>query len=296
MTRSLAYALVLSGTLIINPCASSAQDEVADILLQSVRQGARLADDIPLRHLDEAMTTVRRGLDDLPAGGIRAADDALLLSLQASNPTLARRIASASPETRSLALRFHEGARSIERVVADVTRRVDIIDQFGGPGLVYAARGAPEAQDLLRLDGAIRAGHVSNAQAADFITNLPSFSAKVGRFWREAIVPNWRPLALGGGLAAFIAAPDSFIDAAGFVTERAASAFSQAGVEIPLAFTRGVGEGIIDAVQEQTKDGRWIGLALGGVAIIVALAMILRLISPSRLFGVFRSAWQFVKR
>jgi hypothetical protein len=264
-----------------------------------VRRTAGVADDIPVSQTDEVAEALSRnrklvddaidarmgkagklseGMDDAARNASRATEitRALTSATRRLDPGLLRRIDDLDEAGRKTALVLAEGSQKVASVVPDLASRARFLER-GGANTVAAVGlfGDDAARSALRLDSAIQAGKVISPAGvrrvtlADFGRLLTTGGEGAWKFWNTKVLPHWGKWLAGGALAAFLVAPEQFIDAAGNLTENGFQRIGELLGEVTAAAIRGVGEGAGGAVKRvqgaiyETYFSGWKGLAAG---------------------------------
>lgn len=237
------------------------------------RESARIADDVPVRSVDdiiedaarsralrESIETEMRIGRELPQATRRT--EAVLKLIRDSatiDPANLRRIGELDGPAQDAALAIARGGGEIATTVPDIAARSRMV-AAGGPELLAAlgTREASVAQDVAReayrLQQAIEAGKVATSAGravtlADFGRAVTRHGDATIRFWDTYVKPHWGKWLTGGALAAYLADPDYFQDAAGNLTEAGFKRLTGLVGEVAAGAIRGIGEGGGEAVR-----------------------------------------------
>lgn len=236
-----------------------------------VRGTARVADEIPAKKVDDLVTELsksraaREAIDaelrkagrvvegGTVARGAARSDEVLHLLRSATNeldPSVLRRIEGLDEASREAAFILAKGGDELARTVPDLATRARLLREGGAETVAAAGLFGPDAaRAALRLDEAIRGGSVivkdgSRAvSVADFGKALTRFGDASWSFWKQYVQPHWKVWAASGALAAYLANPEYFQDAAGRLTEAGFKHLTEFAGEVAAAAIRGVGEG-----------------------------------------------------
>jgi len=219
------YAAIIASFLGMSTssvCAQGARGVMDDL----IRGTARVADDLPLNKVDELVEELKRSR--LVRGANRS-DEVLKLLRTATNnldPNVFRRLEQLDDASRDVALVLARGGDDLARTVPDLATRGRLLRE-GGPETVAAVglHGPNAARSALRLDEAIKGGTLivrNGGRAvtlADFGRVMTRYEGNAWKFWEQYVLPHWKVWAAGGALAAYLANPEFFQDAAGQLTE-----------------------------------------------------------------------------
>lgn len=268
--RAVVAGIVVAMMFLLVPAVAQDAQGLARILAQATKQGAKLADEIPLRRFENFAGTISRQADDIAQGAARQGDEvaeaavrSAARSLRQTDEVLFRQIDSLPAPEKAVALRVYHGADILGRQVGDSQRAARIIEQAGPEGLEQIARyGDDLAVDFQQIDGAVmsRTLRVPGEKSAIhlFTENVAAAGSGTLHFWRSYIGPNWKKIAGGGLIAAFIYDPEKFVDVAGNATEHAAQEFGRLGVEVVIGGGTGFIKGFLIAMFElATGSNAW---------------------------------------
>jgi hypothetical protein len=164
-----------------------------------------------------------------------------------------------SETARRLALRYPDQAETMIRRLG--TEGLSAVRVFGDDVAEVLVKEGPESLGVLRKTG--RGGW---------------------RFFTEQVLPHKKKLLAAGVLAAFLAAPDKFVDYAGQATEFAVREFAKAGVQLAGAVgggaARGLEAGVAHTLAAYGLDSalfRYVGMGLAGLVVIATLMVIVGL-------------------
>ena len=254
---------------------------VRGVMDDLVRGTARVADDIPVKRIDdlvaelsksraarEAIDTELRkagrltGTGDIVRGTARS-DEVLRLLRSATSeldPNVMRRIEQLDDASRDVALVLARGGEEFTRTLPDLATRGRLLREGGAETVAAVGMFGPDAaRAALRLDEAIRGGSVilkdgtRAVTLADFGSAMSRSGDASWRFWKEYIQPHWKIWAASGALAAYLANPEYFQDAAGKLTEAGFKHLTEFAGEVAAAAIRGVGQGSGNAAEKVTS-------------------------------------------
>jgi hypothetical protein len=251
-SRSRAAVILVLACLLLASPRQVAAGSVASILETLMRAGRKAehaaADGKILKHVD-----------DIPVPRVAAYGDAELL----------RRFERLDNVDDGLRTQFHElpiGQRALVVELGEASQRV--------------LRNHASPEDLLRMldaDGLMQARTYGDFVAEGVELMGPAYKdvvRKTGRgaasFSSNYLRPHYKELAAGGLVAAYLAAPEQFHDAAGVLTERAVRELTRLGIEVAGAANRGLWDGIRSKLIESPISS---GLGIAFIASCLALAL-----------------------
>ena len=283
---------------------------VRGVMDDLVRGTARVADDIPVKKVDDLVAELSRSrsareavdAELLKSGRLAGVGDAvhntarsnevlrLLRSATANlDPEVIRRIEQLDDSSRDVALCSPEVEKSLRG-------RCLILRQEGDCCAKEAQRrlrrwemyGPDAARAALRLDEAIRSGFIIVKDGgrvvtlADFGCAMTHFGNGSWRFWKEYVQPHWKIWATSGALAAYITNPEYFQDTAGKLTEAGFRHLTEFAGVVAASAVRGVGKGsgtatekVIAAVRDTFFDRERGIYAMGGTLIFLLFVSLL---------------------
>ncbi len=279
---------LLSALLSAGPAFGQGLRGVVDDL---VRGTARVADDVPLKKLDdlvaelsksraarEAVDVELRKAGRIVEGGgvVRGAarsDEVLRLLRSATtqlDPSVLKRLEGLDGVSREAALVLAKGGDDLAKTVPDLAARARLLREGNAETVAAVGLFGPDAaRAALRLDEAIRGGSVAVRKGgravtvADFGNVLTRQGDAAWSFWKVYVRPHWKVWAASGALAAYLANPEFFQDAAGKLTEAGFRHLTEFAGETAAAAIRGVGmgsrtaaENVGDALRDTYLNGR----------------------------------------
>lgn len=244
---------------------------VRGVMEDFVRGTARVTNDIPVKKVDDLVAELSKsravrgavdaeirkagrivGTGDVARGAARS-DEVLRLLRSATselNPNVIRPIEQLDESSRDVALVLARGGEDLIGTVPDLATRGRLLRE-GGPETVAAVGmfGPDAARAALKLDEALRGGSVIVKDGTRAIT-LADFGGAMTRsgeaswgFWKEYVQPHWKIWAASGALAAYLANPQYFQDAAGKLTEAGFEHLTKFAGAVAAAAIRGMGQG-----------------------------------------------------
>ncbi|WZO98349.1 hypothetical protein EP7_005410 [Isosphaeraceae bacterium EP7] len=220
----------------------------------------------------ESLESLARRHDDIARFGRSAepASDVLMQTrfarLLKPEPEMVRTFAALSPAERRLVVEVGEAAQRLAlrypgqadtMIRALGTEGLSAVRVYGDDVAEVIVKEGPGSVDVLRKTG--RGGW---------------------KFFTETVLPNKGKLAAAGVLAAFLAAPDKFVDTAGRVTEYAVAEFAKAGLSLGGAATRGLESAVgstLAAYGLNFAAARYLGMGLAGCVIVLATMVLIGL-------------------
>jgi len=243
-------------------------------LARIIRQAAGVADEIPIRRLDEVVqegATSRAGrelLEKLDQG--RRLDDlvdesaairrAWKEALGTADSRVFREIDSLPPASQRAALVLAHGGRQLKSAVPDVALRSRIVREGGAETLAALGRFNDLADDAVRFDIALKSGKLPSPAGARALTlnDFGSFFHNMGdrghRFWTQYVRPHWKLWLGTTALAAVLLAPDEFLDQMGNLTEKGMEKLGRIGGKVLASAMTGTIRGVATGTQEVVKE------------------------------------------
>jgi hypothetical protein len=232
-----------------------------------VREAAHVADDIPIRSVDDLIENASRSrvirneieaesrlLSDVPQLARRSeAVMTLLRKTGAIDPVIVKRVGELEPSVQEAALVISRGGQQMAEVIPDLATRSRVV-RAGGPELL-AMIGSQEqkvarsvARDAARFQAAIEAGSVvsTTKQAvtlADYSRVVDRYGEATVKFWDKYVSPHWGKWIATGALAAYLYDPEGFQDALGNLTEEGFRRLTVLAGDVTASAIRGVGAG-----------------------------------------------------
>ena len=195
-----------------------------------------------------------------------------------------------------VAVVYLRGGRRLREAVPDIVTRARMTRQGGAPALAsLGLHDTVPVEDFLKLDALVASGKVpaevagkpALARLGELLTDS---SGRSSNFYSRYVRGNEGKWVAGGALAAWMADPDSFQDAAGRVTEAGFKRLSELGGEVLASSLRGIAEGSKEAGRKVVVEvvngyfsGPYIWAAWCGIGILAYVAGLL-LPATRRLF------------
>jgi hypothetical protein len=283
-----------------------------DVVVDLVRGTARVVDDVPAKKIDELIAdlsksrAVRETVDtelrksgrlaegSLVIRGAARSDEVLRLLRDATNeldPSLLQRIKGVDESSREALLVLAKGGRELQQTVPDLAARARLLREGGVETVAAVGMFGPEAaKSALRLDEAIRGGSLivkdgtRAVSVSDFGKVMTRFGDASWSFWNKYVQPHWKVWVASGALAAYLANPDYFHDAAGNITKEGFKRLTEFVGEVSAAAICGIGEGSGSAVK-RVVDTFWntyfVGhrrayAILGSLAFVITVSLMFR--------------------
>ncbi len=276
--RSVAWICFLIWLMPIAPTPSWSLPRFWDDL---IRESAKIADDVPLRNLDEAAEGIRgssaarealekqlRQMERITEETSESARAAVRMEqitkiLHAAgdlSPATLKQLDTLEPVAREAAAVIVHGGRTIRGAVPDIVQRGHLI-RAGGADLLTAAGlyGDSFMDEAMRFKAILDAGGIAVPAGRraitfqDFVSTVVKYKDPAWDFIQTYIRPHWKMLAGSGLVAAFLLEPDLFIDTAGQLTKHALQEFSRLGIEVSAAVAEGTADGIRQGVRTSTE-------------------------------------------
>ena len=245
------------------------------VLARLARKAVRVADDVPVRQLDDVVQmagqrpvreAMERGVeaelrrmgklpDSLDAGArarIIVEESPALMARLASgaDPSLLRQLDQADNATRLTAFTLARGGDRIADAVPDLARRAELLERGGAPLVTSAGIHGPDfMNDAMRLDALIQSGRLLPAPGlrsptlADFGVVMAKTPEASATFWSRYVRPNWKWWAGGTALGLYLVNPEYFQTALGELTEKGAEHITAAGGAFAGRIVDGMGKG-----------------------------------------------------
>lgn len=312
----LQVAGLLSAVLLAVPAHGQGLRGVVNDL---VRGTARVTDELPAKKVDDLVTelaksrAVRETVDAelgkagrIAGGGGMArgaarSDEVLHLLRAATNeldPSVLRRIESLDEASREAAFILAKGGDELARTVPDLATRARLLREGGAETVAAVGIFGPDAaRAALRLDEAIRGGSVivkdggRAVSVADFGSALTRFGDASWNFWKQYVHPHWKVWATSGALAAYLANPEYFQDAAGELTEAGFKHLTEFVGDVAAAAIHGIGKGSGSAT-EKVGDAMWETYFKGEKGVYAVIGTLVFVVGISLLFRRVRY-WTF---
>ena len=304
------HASIASMLLILFATPTAHAQGVRGALDDLVRGAAKVADDIPVKKMDDLVADLAksRGARDAvdmelrKAGqlagnadvvrGVARSEEVLRLLRSATSgldPNVMRRVEQLDDASRDVALVLVRGGDELTKTLPDIATRGRLLREGGAETVAAVGMfGSDAARAALRLDEAIRSGTIvvkegSRAVAvADFGRVMTRYGDASWTFWKDYIRPHWKVWAASGALAAYLANPEYFQDAAGRLTEGGFKHLTDFAGGVAAAAIRGVGQGsghaaekVADAARETFLNGMKGVYAVIGTSVFLAGVMLL---------------------
>jgi len=267
--------LCLWGMVVLGACCFH-MPEVGEgaNLARLFRRAANVADDVPIRRLDEVMEETAQSragrevleklsgskrLDD-PFEHSKAIRKALQEAIGSSDGAILKQVDAFPRASQEAAVVLAHGGRRLKEVVPDLALRSRLIREGGAETLSALGRFDHLGDDLVRFDTALKAGKLPSPPGMRPITlnDFGRFFHTQGErgvhFWEKYVRPNWKLWLGTAALAAVLLMPDEYLDKVGDLTKEGLHKIGRLGGEI-LAGTlagivTGAGEAVKNAVQE----------------------------------------------
>jgi len=272
----------------------------------AVRRVARVADDVPIGEVDDvAARLTRSGLsrevieaelkrggrladqaDDVTRAVVRSAEVARVLrpATAGFDPSVVRGLDALDGAARESAAVLVRGGERLGVAVPDLAARGRLLRSGGAETVAAVGLYGEEAVDAaLRLDSALRAGAVAQPAGLraitlnDFGRVMVDHGQAAHQFWGHYIAPHWKTWLASGALAAYLVAPETFMNTLGDLTEEGSRRLTALAGPIAASAIRGATEGTqetLDQIGGAARDA--ILHRLGDVAALaIALALTL---------------------
>lgn len=291
--------LVLAAGFIVD----SAQ---AGVLDRIVRKAGRVADDVPLGKIDDAVDAVdsarvgRKILDEAgaldSASRLKVARKILREALEGADSTLMKHVDQLDGPLLEASVAVAKGSRQVAKSVPDLATRGRFLREGGVDTLTTLGRYEELAADAVRFDAAARAKKLlpvpgrTSVELQDFGRFFAKEGDRAKRFWDGSVRPHWKLWLGGTALAAVMAAPDDYLDDIGNMTKEGidkvggalASAISKAAEGAANAVTV-----VLKAPVRGVASGFWSNLlgdawGLATLALLAAVVVVTCFRSPIR--------------
>ncbi|MBF0471192.1 MAG: hypothetical protein HQL48_07420 [Gammaproteobacteria bacterium] len=279
---SLGLLILCAGLSVVPQIAHAMKPDLWTAL---IRQSGKLAEDIPLRNLDDAAERIRKArmnkMDDLrPPHGIELMRQ-LEKGLDGADPNLLKRLDQLDEIDKSTALVLVRGSDQIAKSVPDIALRGRLIRE-GGTNLIVSSGlyGDDMVKSALRFQYALDAGSIAVPRGkravdlAEFSTALTHYGKGSIRFFHQYIKPNWKVWASSGLLTWWVIAPDHFQDTAGNLVQSGIETITELAGEVAGSILGGVIEGGGTALENFSSKVTE-ALKRQGVTGVIALILLL---------------------
>lgn len=277
---------------------------VRGVLDDLVRGTAKVADDIPVQKWDDLVAELsksraaRDAVDselrkagklveraDIARGAARSEEVLRLLRSATSglDPSVIRRIEQLDDASRDVALVLAKGGDDFAKTLPDILTRGRMLREGGAETVAAVGMFGPDAaRAAVRLDEAIRSGKVVLKDGSRAVTVADFGRAMTGpgdaswTFWRAYVQPHWKVWATSGALAAYLANPEHFQNAAGKFTEAGFKHLTEFAGEVAAAAIRGAGQGSGHATEKVVQAARdtYLSRETGTYAVIGTLVVL----------------------
>jgi hypothetical protein len=299
-------SLLVSLTVRTPLLAQGARSVLGDL----IRGTARVSEDVPIRDVEQVVKDMKRSratreaVDaEIREGGralegarktkaISRADEVIELLRETTaqlDPRIFQRLKVIDEGSREAALVLARGGKEIERTIPDLAGRARFL-QEGGADTVAAIGtfGQDAAREAIRLNEAIRAGSLVGREGsrtvslADFGRIMSKGGEASWTFWKKYVRPHRKAWLTTGALAAYLAAPESFQDAAGGLTEAGFQRLTELAGSAAAAAIRGFGKGsgkaaeqVEDAIRDTFLTGRSGRYAIIGASMLLLVSTLI---------------------
>jgi len=271
-----------------------------------VRRAADVADDVPVRRLDDVMEQTaksRAGRELLEKlSGSKHLDDALEHSkalrkamkevLGSADGAVLKELDALPRATQEAALVMAHGGKRLKQAVPDLALRSRLIREGGAETLSALGRFDDLGDDLVRFDSALKAGKLPSPPGMRGVTveDFGSFFHRQGErghsFWQKYVRPHWKLWVGTTALAAVLLAPDEYLDKAGDLTREGLQKIGRLGGATLAGALAGAIEGAGEAAKEVVEETvssirRTFFTSLSGIIAAVLLVLVAMLLVPA---------------
>jgi hypothetical protein len=226
-----------------------------DDVFKSVRRVDEIAADLARSGTASRTLSRELGAADNNAIRTRRVRELLNASLHQPDAGLLRQIEALAPQEMESALVLARGSQRLVNTVPDVANRARLL-RDGGADLVAATglHGEALAREAAHLDTLVSIGQVpgrlaNEATLARFAQLMRRDDGGAWSFWQQWVTPHWKKWATGGALAAYLAEPELFHDAAGQISNEGARRLNELLGSIVAGGIEGAAEGGEKAAQ-----------------------------------------------
>lgn len=311
-TRITIILLCLSGFFSINE-----QVRAQNPFKALVRSTARIADDVPLRSLENAvnpgsskmarelMETTGKGVNNSTPYTKQLIRQIEQTTGQAMDPAVLRTLGKLDESNLEAALLLSRGAQNITQTVPDIATRAALLRNVDGNTLCVLGRYGNLADEAVLFNRALDSKEgIKSASRAVTLDDFGNFFRQTGQggydFWMNTVKPNWKLFAAGGVLAVILITPEEYlnygIETAADGVKKIIRVVGKAGGEAGAAVAEGAGEGVVAMLIALTKS-IWgqIALLIGGLlGLIWLLSQSLVQIGITSFFGSLRRIWKWL--
>jgi hypothetical protein len=272
--RREAGGLCLWGIVVLGACCFHMPEvgEGANVA-RLFRRAANVADDVPIRRLDEVMEETAKSragrevleklsgskrLDD-PFEHSRAIRKVLQETIGSSDGAILKQVDSLPRTSQEAVVVLAQGGRRLKEVVPDLALRSRLIREGGAETLSALGRFDHLGDDLVRFDTALRAGKLPSPPGMrpitlnDFGSFFHTQGERAARFWEKYVRPHWKLWVGTAALAAVLLAPEEYIDKVGDLTEEGLKKIGRLGGEILAGALAGAVKGAGEAVKNTVE-------------------------------------------
>lgn len=237
-----------------------------------LRQLGRVADDVPIRNLDEiaeSRLAASKGRELLERAGRAEYDDFGKLAgkaqrawadvLQGLPPGVIKEVESLPVDRQLAILPLARGAKVVGTQVGDLALRNRLLREGGAELLSAVGRYEDLAEDAIRFDAALRGGRLLSPAGsppvtlADFGRFFHEHGDRARNFWVKYVRPHWQLWLGGTALTALLLAPDEYIDGLGNLTRAGLEKIGKTGGKALAAVLSGVAQGAVEGTGQALR-------------------------------------------
>ncbi|MGL6226287.1 MAG: hypothetical protein ACRC10_06635 [Thermoguttaceae bacterium] len=281
-----------------------------------VRNTARIADDVPLRSLENAVnpgsSKMAREMMETTGKGVNNSipyTKQLLRQIEQTtgpvlDPAVLRTLGKLDEANLEAALLLSRGAQNVTHAVPDIATRAALLRNVDGNTLCVLGRYGNLADEAVLFNRALDSKGIHSASRAVTLDDFGNFFRQTGQggydFWMNTVKPHWKLFAAGGVLAVILITPEEYlnygIETTAEGVKKIIRVVGKAGGEAGAAVAEGAGEGVVTMLIAMTKSV-WgqIALLIGGlIGLIWLLSQSLVQIGITRFFGSIRRIWKWL--
>lgn len=223
----------------------------AGVLQQIVRKAGKVADDVPLRPMEEsAASPATRKMAHELMEKTRTADSAvpysraLVREIKTASgtivdPTVLRALDTLDDAGLEVVMLASRGAKNVTTAVPDIARRASFMRQANGDTLCVLGRYDDLAREAYKFQNTLaNPKYIPSPEGMrrvtldDFGAFFQKFGQKGHDFWMNTVKPNWKWWATGTALAVVLLTPEEDLDKAIEAVGWAADKVVDTGVKV----------------------------------------------------------------
>lgn len=236
---------------------------------QAVRKIAKVADDVPLRNIDEILQSkaTREAAEVIAKKATGQIDNladpqvlnrVLRTTLKNIDPSIIRQLDQLDIPAKQAAIVLGRGADNVRLAIPDVAMRSSFITDAGAETLISLGRYDDLIDDAIRFDAVSKSKQLMKGTQPASLDEFGRFFNDQGdrahSFWTKNVRPHWKLWATGTILTTVMIAPDEYMDAAGNLTKEGLQKIGNAAGNVLSGALSGAIEGTGEAVKKVVEN------------------------------------------